>query len=86
VRCKGRGCPVKSQSRVAAFGRVGTAPIEFRRFEGSLRAGVTLEIRVFKPGEVGKYTSFAIRRGKPPKRYDSCLDPGGVKQIPCPSS
>jgi hypothetical protein len=86
VRCKGRGCPVKSQSRVAAVGRVGTAPIEFRRFEGSLRAGVTLEIRVFKPGEVGKYTSFSIRRGELPKRHDSCLDPRGVTPIPCPSS
>jgi hypothetical protein len=86
VQCRGRGCPVKSQSRVATVGKVGTTPIEFPRFEHSLPAGVTLEIRVFKPGEVGKYTSFAIRRGKPPKRHDSCLDPGGVKPIPCPSS
>jgi hypothetical protein len=86
VSCKGRGCPVKSQSRVAAFGRVSTAPIEFPRFQRSLPAGVTLEVRVSKPGEVGKYTSFAIRRGKLPKRHDSCLDPGGVKPMPCPSS
>jgi hypothetical protein len=86
VRCRGRGCPVKSQSRVAALGRVSTAPIEFPRFERSLPAGVTLEVRVSKPGEVGKYTSFAVRRRKLPKRYDSCLDPGGVKPIPCPSS
>jgi PKD repeat protein len=86
VRCKGRGCPVKSQSRVAAVGRVGATPIEFPRFERSLPAGVTLEIRVSEPGEVGKYTTFAIRRGKPPARHDSCLDPGGVKPMPCPSS
>jgi hypothetical protein len=67
-------------------GRAGAKPIEFPRFERSLPAGVTLEIRVAKSGEVGKYTSFAIRRGKPPKRRDSCLDPGGVKPIPCPST
>jgi hypothetical protein len=86
VRCRGRGCPVKSQSRVATVGRIGATPIEFPLFEHSLPAGVILEIRVSKPGEVGKYTSFAIRRGKPPRRHDSCLDPGGVKPMPCPSS
>jgi hypothetical protein len=86
VRCRGHGCPVRSQSRIAAAGRVGATPIEFPRFERSLPAGVRLEIRVSKPGEVGKYTSFVIRRGKLPKRRDSCLDPGGVKPIPCPSS
>jgi hypothetical protein len=86
VRCSGHGCPVRSQSRIAAAGRVGATPIEFPRFERSLPAGVRLEIRVSKPGEVGKYTSFAVRRGKLPKRRDSCLDPGGVKPMPCPSS
>jgi hypothetical protein len=67
-------------------GRVVATPIEFPRFERLLPAGITLEIRVSRPGEVGKYTSFAIRRGKLPKRRDSCLDPGGVKPMPCPSS
>jgi PKD repeat protein len=86
VSCKGRGCPVKSQSRVAAVGRGGSAPIQFRRFERRLLAGVTLEIRVSRPGEVGKYTSFAIRRGKPPVRLDSCLDPAGVRPMRCPPS
>jgi hypothetical protein len=86
VMCRGHGCPVRSQSRIAAVGRVAAMPIEFPRFERSLPAGVTLEIRVSKPGEVGKYTSFAIRRGKLPKRHDSCLDPRGVKPMPCPSS
>jgi hypothetical protein len=86
VRCRGHGCPVSSQSRIAAAGRVSATPIDFPRFERSLPAGVRLEIRVSKPGEVGKYTSFAIRRGKLPKRRDSCLDPGGVKPMPCPSS
>jgi hypothetical protein len=86
VSCKGRGCPVKSQSRVAAVGRGGSTPIEFRRFERPLLAGVTLEIRVSRPGEVGKYTSFAIRRGKLPVRRDFCLDPAGVRPMRCPPS
>ena len=86
VSCKGRRCPVKSQSRVAAVGRIGSTPIEFKRFERPLRAGVTLEIRVSRPGEVGKYTSFAIRRGKLPVRHDYCLDPTGVRPMRCPPS
>jgi len=86
VRCKGRGCPIRSASRVAVSTKRGVAPIEFRRFERSLRFGVTLEILVSKPGEIGKYTRFAIRRGKLPERADMCLDAAGVKPQACPSS
>jgi len=86
VACTGHGCPVKSQSRVAAAGKVGAAPLAFRRFERSLRAGVILEIRVSKPGEIGKYTRFAVRRGRLPLRVDTCLAPTGVKPMACPSS
>jgi hypothetical protein len=86
VACKGRSCPVKSQSRVAAAGKVGVAPVEFRRFQRSLRAGVTLEIRVSKPGVIGKYTRVVVRRGRLPVRTDICLGPAGVNPMTCPSS
>ena len=86
VKCKGRACPIKSARRVAVSNKRGVAPVEFRRFERSLRFGVTLEILVSKAGEIGKYTRFAIRRGKLPERLDKCLDPAGVKPLVCPSS
>jgi hypothetical protein len=86
VRCKGRGCPIKSAARLAVLGPQGVVPVEFRRFERSLSAGVTLEILVSKPGEIGKYTRFTIRRGKLPVRVDMCLDPTGVRPLVCPSS
>ncbi len=63
-----------------------TTLVEFRRFERSLRAGAVLEIRISKVGEIGKYTRFTIRRGKPPVRVDTCLSPAGIKPIACPSS
>jgi hypothetical protein len=85
VRCKGRGCPIRSMRRLALSNKRGVAPVEFRRFERSLRFGVTLEILVTKPGEIGKYTRFAIRRGRLPERVDMCLDPAGVKPLVCPS-
>jgi PKD repeat protein len=86
VTCRGRGCPIKSQSRLAAAGSVGAAPIEFRRFERSLRAGVVLEIRVTRAGQIGKYTRFSIRRGRLPARADACLAPASGTPIPCPAS
>jgi hypothetical protein len=86
VTCRGRGCPIKSQSRLAAAGSVGAAPIEFRRFERSLRAGVVLEIRVSRAGQIGKFTRLSIRRGRLPARTDTCLGPAAGNPIPCPAS
>jgi hypothetical protein len=86
VRCKGRGCPIKVATRVAVSSKRGAATVEFRGFERSLRFGVTLEVLVSKPGAIGKYTRFAIRRGKLPERVDMCLDLAGVKPMVCPLS
>jgi hypothetical protein len=86
VRCRGRGCPSRSTRRVARSHGRGVAPLEFRGFERPLRFGVILEILVYKPGEIGKYTRFTIRRGKLPERIDMCLDPAGVRPLVCPSS
>jgi hypothetical protein len=86
VRCRGRRCPLKSARRVAASTKHGVAPVEFRKFERFLRFGVTLEILVTKPGEIGKYTRFAIRRGRLPERIDMCLDQTGITPLVCPSS
>jgi hypothetical protein len=86
VRCRGRGCPIKSVRRIATTNKRGVAPVEFRRLERTLRFGVTLEILVFKPGEIGKYTRFTVRRGKLPVRVDTCLDVAGVRPFACPSS
>ncbi len=86
VRCRGHGCPLKLARRVAVLKRRGVSPVEFRGFERFLRFGVTLEILVWKPGIIGDYTRFAVRRGKLPERVDMCLDPAGVRPLVCPSS
>jgi hypothetical protein len=85
VRCRGRRCPVKFASRVAPSRKPQVSSVEFRVFERYLRFGVTLEILVSKPGEIGKYTRFELRRGKLPERVDMCLDPAGIKPLVCPS-
>ena len=88
VTCKGHGCPAKSEGQIALSHKknAGTVVVEFRRFERSLRAGVVLEIRVSKAGEIGKYTRFVVRHDKLPERFDMCLDAAGVSPLVCPSS
>ena len=86
LHCKGHGCPLKSVSRLAAATKQGVAEIEFKRFERTLPAGVSLEVLVSKPGEIGKYTRFKVRRAKLPERVDTCLDPAGVQPLACPAS
>ncbi|HEV3034924.1 MAG TPA: Ig-like domain-containing protein [Solirubrobacteraceae bacterium] len=88
ITCHGRGCPAKSQAFVAASpskSKTGTATVVFRRFERFLRAGVVLEIRISKQGQIGKFTRFVIHRGKSPSRVDECLSPAGTTPLVCPS-
>ncbi len=89
VRIRGTGVRSSSQSRIAAATRPssnpGTAVLSFPRFARALAAGAVLEIRVTKAGQVGKLTRFVPRRGKLPRRTDSCLSTG-EKPIVCPAS
>lgn len=90
ITCRGHGCPTKLEKRLAASRRHkrkgGSLLIAFPRFQRSLQAGITLEVRVSKPGRIGKYTKFVIRRGKLPARADSCLNPVNSQPMPCPSA
>jgi hypothetical protein len=86
VRCRGRRCPFRSFARTAVRVRAaGTVRIR-RLARYMLRPGTLIEIRVTKRGEVGKYTRFRIRKGKPPLRVDRCLAPGSRRPARCPSS
>jgi hypothetical protein len=78
ARCVGQGCPVATLSPRAA-------PARLRAFERFLPAGIVLEIRVTRPGSIGKYASFRIRAHAAPVRSDRCLMPEDTKPIRCPS-
>ena len=87
LSCRGRGCPRKRETRIAPVrGGGGLRLVSFPHFARSLRAGIVLEIRVTKLGQVGKYTRFVIRRNRAPRRTDSCLMPGRSTPKPCPVS
>ena len=87
VRCIGRHCPFRSFARTADVGARAARIVHIRRLARyRLRPGTLIEVRVTKRGEVGKYTRFRIRRGKPPLRTDRCLPPGARRPARCPSS
>jgi hypothetical protein len=90
VSCKGPGCKTKAESRIATASstsrsRAGAIMLAFPRFQRALKAGAVLQIRVSKAGEIGKFTSFTIRRNKLPVRVDACLRPTSSNPSPCPS-
>jgi Bacterial Ig-like domain len=91
IRCRGGGCPTKSESRSAKASRkskhkVAAVLMSFRHFARAYRAGARLEVLVVKPGQIGKYTIFKIRRYKLPIREDACIVAAGSKPIACASS
>jgi hypothetical protein len=90
IACKGHGCKTKSESRIATASsksksKAGAIMLSFPRFQRALQAGAVLQIRVSKAGEIGKFTSFTIRRNKLPVRVDACLKPTSSNPSPCPS-
>jgi hypothetical protein len=81
VRCRGRSCGARSA-------RVTVGPsgaVRLRRFQRRLRARTVLELVITKPGFVGKYTRFRIRRRRPPLRTDLCVQPGATTASACPA-
>jgi hypothetical protein len=85
ITCRGRGCPLKKQSKVASA-KVGLASVSFARFQRTLPVGTKLEIRVYEPGKIGKYTSLSVRRGGVLRRVDRCLAPDGTTAMTCPTA
>ncbi|MBN1529990.1 MAG: PKD domain-containing protein [Thermoleophilaceae bacterium] len=79
VRCRGRGCPWKRRSLISSDGGV-----RFRRLQRRLRAGTVIEVFAARPGTVGKYTRFRIRRGHAPARVDACFVAGSGRASACP--
>jgi PKD repeat protein len=88
VKCKGRGCRFKSTSRMAAWQPSVTASsvVRLHSLERHLGGGVKVRVFVTSRNAIGKYTSFKIRRGKTPLRYDACLMPGSYEPVGCPGA
>jgi PKD repeat protein len=90
VRCRGGGCPFRRSSRtVARVGRTKSPSrtIRIRKLEGRLlRTHASVKVFVSKASSIGKFTSFRIRRNRPPLRSDLCLSPGAKAPAACPQT
>ncbi len=80
VRCNGPKCPRRRLARTVTAKRI----VRLRPFERRLRPGVVLQVFVSRPGSIGKYTRFGVRRRKAPSRRDRCLADGARSPTPCP--
>jgi hypothetical protein len=79
-------CPYEQRAQLIPGPEGSSRTVRIRALERRYRAGATLRVFVAAPGFIGKYTSFRIRRGKGPKRYDRCLRGLELTPIECPAS
>jgi PKD repeat protein len=82
VRCSGKGCPFRKWRGTAGRKALSVKPLGGR----FLRAGVTLEVRVYKPNEIGKYTKLVVMKRRSPARTDLCLTPNSSNPMRCPAT
>lgn len=68
IACKGRACPFKSLRRIMI-----TSSLRLGKLERKLKPTMTITMRIARPGQLGKYVRYQIRRNKSPKRTDACL-------------
>jgi hypothetical protein len=80
VRCRRCGSP-RQRAGAVTIARARTTRV--RSMERRIAAGAVLQIYVTQAAVIGKYTGFAIRRGRAPIRHDRCLLPGGTRPIRC---
>jgi Bacterial Ig-like domain (group 3) len=82
VECHGQGCPFAKWHVAKAASSINLLS-RFRHRR--LRAGTRITVRMTRRDWVGKSYSFTIRAGRAPMVRKTCLAPGGVKPVSCPS-
>ena len=83
LTCKGPGCELRKKTiKVRKSARKLSL---LRRLKGSkLRKGAVVQLRITRPGTVGRVATWRIRAPKTPNMTRSCLQPGAKKPSRCP--
>ena len=79
VFCRGKRCPAKRLTKLANRGT-----LRFRALERLLPPRSLVQVFVRRGEQIGKYTSFLMRRKRVPKRIDGCLLPSSPRAVTCP--
>lgn len=88
LRCKGKGCPLKTKTvKPKTGGTVNLTKAFNRKRKARLKAGAKVTILVTKPGAVGNWFQATVQKGVHfPKTKQGCLAAGSAtKKVACPS-
>ncbi len=85
VRCRGRGCPYARRARTHRNRAAAVVEVSDRRLRRArLRVPLVLQVRVTRPGFVGRVRTYSFsRNSRRPKRTTRCINPGSRKSIAC---
>ena len=83
IKCKGKGCAFKTKTRV---GRKGKSKLQLEKLfkRRILKRGATIEIRITRPGYVGKVATLKVTKKLKMPITSKCLLPGKSKPSRCP--
>jgi hypothetical protein len=77
ITCRGKGCPFKSRSFSRdKRGRVVATKLFAKK---KLRVGAVLQVRIAKPGAIGRVVTFTVKKKTVPRPVVTCLPVGATK-------
>ena len=82
LKCSGTSCPF-AEKEFNLTSSVKTLALTDMFIDPNFKAGTTLEIRVTKPGWVGKAFQYDIRSSGEPRSSTQCLSADGAKTVAC---
>lgn len=80
VRCKGRGCPFRKRVFPVRDGRANASKAVRK---GKPRRGAVIQVRIVKPGAIGKVVIYRVPKKGLPRGRVRCLPPGATRPAAC---
>jgi hypothetical protein len=80
VRCKGKGCPFERRN-IHVRKHAANASKSTRK--GKPRRGAVIQVRITKPGMIGKVVIYRVPKRGLPSGKIRCLPPGAAKPARC---
>jgi hypothetical protein len=82
LSCSGNGCPFDTKT-INMKSSAGTVALTDMFLDTNLKPGMLLELRVTKPGFIGKMFQYEVRASDNPKSTTRCISEDGSKIMAC---